>query len=75
MMSKHKKDMLVFSFNWQNHSITDREFFHWLTDVFALMVVTILSRMFLLTIPISLLAGFINLQGGVFSKFSLKAFI
>ena len=57
-----------------NHSITDAEFFHWLTIVSDLISVLIRSRIFLLTRPISLFAGLINLHVGLLLKFSLWSF-
>ena len=54
-----------------NQSITEEEFFHWLSDVLFLTSVLILWSICLLIHPISLLAGLISLQVGLLAKFSL----
>ena len=54
-----------------NQSITEEEFFHWLSDVLFLTSVLILWSICLLVRPISLLAGLISLQVGLLAKFSL----
>ena len=54
-----------------NQSITEGEFFHWLSDVLFLTSVLILWSICLLIRPISLLAGLISLQVGLLAKFSL----
>ena len=54
-----------------NRSITEKEFFHWLSDVLFLTSVLILWSMCLLIRPISLLAGLISLQVGLLAKFSM----
>ena len=54
-----------------NQSITEEEFFHWLSDVLFLTSVLILWSICLLIRPISLLAGLISLQVGLLAKFSL----
>ena len=50
----------------ENQLITDVEFFHWLRPVFCLIDVLMFSRSFLLIRPISLLAGLISQQEGLF---------
>ena len=52
-----------------NHSITEEEFFHWLSDVLFLTSVLIIWSICLLIRPISLLAGLISLQVGLLAKF------
>ena len=54
-----------------NQSITEEEFFHWLSDVLFLTTVLILWSICLPIRPISLLAGLISLQVGLLAKFSL----
>ena len=54
--------------------MTEREFFYWLSDVLVRMVVLILVRILLLMRPISLFAGLMSLQVGLFWKFSLWSF-
>ena len=54
-----------------NQSITEEEFFHWLSDDLFHTSVLILSSICLLIRPISLLAGLISLQVGLLAKFSL----
>ena len=54
--------------------ITDNEVFHSLIDVFVLIVASAFSRMLLLAILFCQLTGFINLQCGGVSKFSLWSF-
>ena len=70
MMSKQIKVCLSFFPKLLNHSITEAEFFHWLTSVLDLTLLIMLSRIFLLTTPISLFVGFISRHGRVLSKFS-----
>ena len=48
-----------------NQSITEEEFFHWLSDVLFLTSVLILWSICLLIRPISLLAGLISLHVGL----------
>ena len=55
----------------ENQLITDDEFFHWLSPVFCLIVVLMLSRICLLIRPISLFAGLMSLHVGLFWKLSL----
>ena len=50
----------------ENQLITDVEFFHWLRPLFRLIVVLMFSRSCLLIRPISLLAGLISRQLGLF---------
>ena len=57
-----------------NQSITEEVFFHWFNKVLLHMLVVIFSSILLLTSPISLFAGLINLQVGLFLKFSLWSF-
>ena len=52
-----------------NQSITEEEFFHWLSDVLFLTSVLILWSICLLIRPISHLAGLISLQVGLFVIF------
>ena len=54
--------------------MTEREFFHWLSDVLVRMVVLMLVRILLLMRPISLFAGLMSLQVGLFSKLSSWSF-
>lgn len=54
-----------------NQSITEEEFFHWLSDDLFHTSVLILWSICLLIRPISLLAGLISLQVGLLAKFSL----
>ena len=57
----------------ENQLVTDVEFFHWLRPVFPLIVVLMFSRTCLLIRRISLLAGLIGQQVGLFWKFSLRS--
>ena len=54
-----------------NQSMTDKEFFYWFTSVLFLICELILSRVILLILPSSLLAGFTRRNLGFVSKFSL----
>ena len=54
-----------------NQFITAPEFFHWLILVASTVSLLIRSNMCLEMMPISLLAGLINLQVGWLLKFSL----
>ena len=73
-MSKQAKVCLFLSSKFLNHSMTDIEFFHWLTATMGLMFCRMVSSIFLLIMPISLFAGLISLQGKLCSKLSLWSF-
>lgn len=53
------------------HLMTESEFFHWFKPVDATILELILWSIFLLTIPISDLAGFMSLHVGLLLKFGL----
>ena len=57
-----------------NHSITEEEFFHWLNLDALVILLLILSRISLLTFPISDLVGLIRRQVGLLAKFGLWSF-
>ena len=57
----------------ENQLITDDEFFHWLSPVFCLIVVLMLSRICLLIRPISLFAGFVvNVNDSIIVRFLVR---
>ena len=57
-----------------NQLNTDEMFFHWFSKIVLFMFVFIFSSIFSLSSPISLFARLINLQVGLFLKFSLWSF-
>ena len=65
-MSNTAKVCLCLSCMDENQLITDVEFFHWLRPVFRLIVVLMFFRSCLRIRPISLLAGLISRQAGLF---------
>lgn len=73
-MSKTRTECLFFSLMFENQSITDLVFLHWLEFVLDLNVLLILSNICLPIRPRSFFAGLINLHFGLFSKFSLWSF-
>ena len=70
-MSKIKKFRVGLFFKSLNHWITSAEFLHWVCLVACLTLKFIFSRIFLLILPISGLAGLISLQDGLLLKLSL----
>ena len=73
-MSKQTKVLCcLFSID-LNHSITEAEFFHWCNFDTLVILLLILSRISLLTLPISDLVGLISRQVGFLAKFGLWSF-
>ena len=57
-----------------NHITTASMFLHWLTLVFSIIILFILSIYYLLTTPIPPSAGTVNMRLGLHLKFSLLSF-
>ena len=57
-----------------NQLVTSDVFFHWLSVVVFFIFELILSRIFLLTLPSSLFAGFMRRHVGWLAKLSLWSF-
>ena len=70
-MSNEMKECLFFSLMLPNHSITFCVFLHWFTFKINRRCVFSLSKIDLLILPESLLAGLMSRHFGLFSKFSL----
>ena len=70
-MSNVRKVSLFSIPNRENKFITSLVFFHWFYLHFDLISVLILSKIYLLTLPISVFIGLISRQFMLFSKFSL----
>ena len=70
-MSNVRKVSLFFCLSCENQFITSLVFFHWFNLHFDLISVLILSKIYLLTLPISVFVGLISRHYMLFSKFSL----
>ena len=66
-----RNECFFFSLMFENQSITDFVFLHWLELVLDRMLLLILSSTYLLSNPRLFFAGLINLHFGLFLKFSL----
>ena len=70
-MSNVRKESLFFCLSCEKEFITSLVFFHWFKLQMDLIFVLILSKIYLLTLPISVFVGLISRHFVLFSKFSL----